>query len=214
MIRSGLHGTGAPKPSPACGRGWREAPGEGGAAAADVPAPPRPRTLSGKRERGAVAAILCFLATPAFAQPTDNPIPASGGAIIFGEPESGPKDLVYRPDEISGGLRFSIKEQSDPHALDAGWKGEKTCALLDDNAAMRAFRCVFAPGAGHERHFHPRHWGYVVEGGSMRVTDGKGVRDLKMKAGDSWWSDGVEWHEALNIGDTTAIYVIVEPKDQ
>lgn len=99
-----------------------------------------------------------------------------------------------------------------PHAIDAGWQGEKTCELLFENEEMRAARCTFGPGVGHERHWHPQHWGYVVAGGEMRILDGDGAREQRFAAGDMWWSDGVEWHEALNIGDTTAVYVIVEPK--
>lgn len=100
-----------------------------------------------------------------------------------------------------------------PHAVDAGWNGEKTCELLQENENVKAYRCTFAPGVGHERHFHNAHWGYVIEGGMMRTVDGKnGVREVTSATGAWWWSDGVEWHEALNIGDTTTSYVIVEPK--
>ncbi len=100
-----------------------------------------------------------------------------------------------------------------PHAFDAGWKGEATCETLTDNADVRAGRCAFPPGVGHERHFHNAHWGYVVAGGKMRITDENGVREQEFPNGLSWWSDGVAWHEAVNIGDTTAIYVIIEPKN-
>lgn len=100
-----------------------------------------------------------------------------------------------------------------PYALDAGWKGEKTCELLFENDDTRALRCTFPPGVGHERHWHPAHWGYVIEGGAFRITDETGVADRVFKAGHSWWSDGVKWHEAVNIGETTAQYLIVEPKN-
>lgn len=99
-----------------------------------------------------------------------------------------------------------------PEAFDAGWKGHKVCEVLRDDAAMRVGRCTFPPGGGHVRHWHRPHWGYIVAGGKMRMTDAKGtvVRDLK--TGSSWSSEGVEWHEVLNVGDTTAVYLIVEPK--
>ena len=126
------------------------------------------------------------LAAVASAQQAENPIPASGGALIIG------KRL--------------------PHALNAGWQGEKTCELLHENDEMIAVRCAFPPGAGHERHFHNPHWGYIIEGGKMQITDANGTREQETPAGASWWSDGVDWHEALNIGDTTTVYVIVEPK--
>ncbi len=150
---------------------------------------------------------------PPSLEPADNPIPASGGTLIFAEPETmEPTNPVWRPDENKTRFRFKATEAPLPHALDAGWKGEKTCEPLDDTREIKTFRCVFGPGVGHERHFHPRHWGYVVAGGTMRITDAKGVREVTLKSGDTWWSDGVLWHEAVNIGDTTAIYVIVEPK--
>lgn len=99
-----------------------------------------------------------------------------------------------------------------PSAFDAGWKGEKVCTLLYENTGMRAARCVFPPGMGHERHFHAPHWGYIVAGGTMRITTAAGTVDRVLASGSNWWSDGIAWHEAVNIGTTTAVYVIVEPK--
>lgn len=99
-----------------------------------------------------------------------------------------------------------------PSAIDAGWEGEKVCELLHENDDMRAMRCTFAPGVGHERHYHPPHFGYIVSGGVMQITDADGAREQETPTGATWWSDGVEWHEALNTGDTTSVYVIVEPK--
>lgn len=99
-----------------------------------------------------------------------------------------------------------------PSAFDAGWHGEKVCEPIFENATMRAARCTFPPGGGHDRHFHPAHWGYIVEGSTMRITAATGTVDRDLKAGTSWWSDGIDWHEAVNIGKTTAVYIIVEPK--
>ena len=99
-----------------------------------------------------------------------------------------------------------------PSAFDAGWHGAKVCEPLFENATMRAARCTFPPGGGHERHFHPPHWGYIVQGSTMRITTAAGTVDRELKAGTSWWSDGIAWHEAVNIGTTTAVYIIVEPK--
>lgn len=99
-----------------------------------------------------------------------------------------------------------------PGPLEAGWQGREVCEVLFENAALRALRCTFPPGVGHERHTHPRHWGYIEKGGTMRITDATGTREQVLGSGSQWWSDGVVWHEAVNIGDTTAVYVIVEPK--
>ncbi|MEO0696551.1 MAG: cupin domain-containing protein [Pseudomonadota bacterium] len=102
--------------------------------------------------------------------------------------------------------------QSLPHAADAGWKGEETCELLQDNDYVRAFKCTFKPGQGHERHYHNAHFGYILEGGKMEITDEGGTREQETPAGVSWWSNGVDWHEPVNIGDTTTSYIIIEPK--
>ncbi|QDP20410.1 cupin domain-containing protein [Sphingomonas xanthus] len=99
-----------------------------------------------------------------------------------------------------------------PEAFDAGWKGQKVCEVLRDDAAMRVGRCTFPPGVGHERHWHRPHWGYIVQGGTMRITDAKGTVERKLMTGASWSSDGVGWHEVVNVGPETAIYLIIEPK--
>jgi quercetin dioxygenase-like cupin family protein len=99
-----------------------------------------------------------------------------------------------------------------PSAFDAKWHGQTVCEPLFENAAMRAARCTFPPGGGHERHFHPPHWGYIIAGGTMRITDANGTRVRELKSGSTWWSDGIAWHEALNVGTTTSVYIIVEPK--
>jgi len=93
----------------------------------------------------------------------------------------------------------------------AGWQGEPVCELLEQDTRLRVLRCSFAPGVGHERHFHAPHWGYALEGGLMRLTDSSGVREARLKTGSSFSSEGTPWHEVLNIGDTTVTYLIVEP---
>ena len=109
-------------------------------------------------------------------------------------------------------LLIMLQATALPEAIDAGWEGEKVCELLRENDDMRAMRCTFRPGVGHERHTHPPHFGYIIEGGLMQITDADGMREQETPAGASWWSDGVAWHEALNIGETTTVYIIVEPK--
>lgn len=99
-----------------------------------------------------------------------------------------------------------------PDPLAAGWRGAPVCERLREDAALRVLRCSFAPGVGHERHFHPRHFGYALSGGRMRITDERGTREVEIAAGSSFTSDGVAWHEVLNVGDTTVAYLIVEPR--
>lgn len=100
-----------------------------------------------------------------------------------------------------------------PEAFEAGWKGEKTCELMYETESVRVARCNFAPGTGHEKHFHYPHFGWVLEGGLMRLTDDSGVsRDVDIQTGRSWSSDVITVHQTLNIGETNSSYLIVEPK--
>ena len=99
-----------------------------------------------------------------------------------------------------------------PDPLAAGWNGAPVCERLHDDTHQRVLRCTFAPGVGHDRHQHARHFGYALSGGRMRITDARGVREAEIKAGSSFSSDGIAWHEVLNIGDTTVQYLIVEPR--
>ncbi len=98
-----------------------------------------------------------------------------------------------------------------PDPLAAGWKGKPVCEKLHEDEANRILRCTFPPGVGHERHFHARHFGYAISGGRARITDSNGTREVDLESGSSFASDGVEWHEVLNVGETTIIYLIVEP---
>ncbi|PKB25747.1 quercetin dioxygenase-like cupin family protein [Novosphingobium kunmingense] len=111
---------------------------------------------------------------------------------------------------LTGGA--AAAEAPLPSPLEAGWQGKPVCEKLSENAAVRTLRCTFAPGTGHERHFHAPHWGYILTDATMRITNAQGTSVRQLKAGDWWWSDGFAWHEALNIGTTTGIYLIVEPK--
>jgi quercetin dioxygenase-like cupin family protein len=100
-----------------------------------------------------------------------------------------------------------------PDPLMAGWHGRKVCELLSERPEQRVLRCTFPPGVGHERHYHAPHWGYIIAGSTMRITSASGTVVRELKAGDSWWSDGVDWHEGLNVGQTTGQYLIVEPRN-
>jgi len=99
-----------------------------------------------------------------------------------------------------------------PDPLAAGWNGERICESLHEDSRQRVLRCTFRPHVGHERHHHAPHFGYVIAGGRMRITDATGTREVDTPTGSSWSSEGVAWHEVLNVGETTAIYLIVEPK--
>ena len=99
---------------------------------------------------------------------------------------------------------------ADP--LEAGWNGKSVCEKLHEDSNNRILRCTFPPAVGHERHFHSRHFGYAISGGRVRITDAKGTREVDLASGSSFTSDGVAWHEVINIGDSTVVYLIIEPK--
>lgn len=99
-----------------------------------------------------------------------------------------------------------------PDPLQAGWQGRPVCEKLHEDNENRVLRCMFPPGIGHERHFHPPHFGYAISGGRARITDENGVREVELSTGSSFSSDGVAWHEVLNIGTSTIIYLIIEPR--
>ena len=99
-----------------------------------------------------------------------------------------------------------------PDPVTAGWQGESVCEVLREDAELRVFRCIFPPGVGHERHFHPRHFGYALSGGTMRVTSESGTREVTLETGSYFFSEGISWHEVVNVGDTTVSYLMIEPK--
>ena len=109
--------------------------------------------------------------------------------------------------------RIFALEDGLPGALEAGWQGHKVCELLHEDEMVRTLRCTFPPGTGHERHYHPPHFGYVLKGGgTMRITDDSGVRDSSGVTDGTWQSEGVPWHHVVNVGNTTSQYLIVEKK--
>ncbi len=99
-----------------------------------------------------------------------------------------------------------------PEPLQAGWEGQPVCEKLHEDSEHRILRCTFPPAVGHERHFHGRHFGYAIAGGRIEITDASGTQEIDLVTGSSFASDGVAWHEVVNIGDSTIEYLIVEPK--
>jgi hypothetical protein len=114
---------------------------------------------------------------------------------------------------ISFAIAGAYAEQTTlPDPLEAGWKGEPVCEKLLDDADNRILRCSFPPSVGHERHFHNRYFGYAIAGGRVRISDASGTREVDLATGSSFANGGVAWHEVVNIGDSTIVYLIVEPK--
>lgn len=110
-------------------------------------------------------------------------------------------------------LAFSCQEKNklkDP--LEAGWKGEKVCTILEENDKVRVLKCVFPPNVGHEKHYHPAHFGYTLQGGKFRIKDTTGTREVNVPKDYHFYNEKIEWHQVLNIGDSTAVFLIIEPK--
>ena len=99
---------------------------------------------------------------------------------------------------------------SPPDPLAAGWNGEPVCEALHDDARMRILRCTFPPGVGHEWHYHDPHFGYVIRGGSMQITENGETRIVEIPDGVMWQRDERFEHEALNVGDNESQYLIIE----
>lgn len=110
-------------------------------------------------------------------------------------------------------LLFTCKKDSNlPDPLQAGWDNKAVCELLVDNENIRVLKCTFEPGVGHEKHYHKRHFGYTIAGSKFRIKDASGIREVNSITNSHFYSEGTDWHEVLNIGDSTAVYLIIEPK--
>lgn len=104
-------------------------------------------------------------------------------------------------------------EDKLPDPLEAGWEGKKVCKILEENSSIRVLECTFPPGIGHEKHFHAEHFGYTLAGSKFRITDDKGTREVNVPTGYNFYNKNIDWHEVQNIGDSTAVFLIVEPKN-
>ena len=113
---------------------------------------------------------------------------------------------------VVGFVAYATSPPVLPDPLAAGWEGKKVCEKLHEDEQQRVLRCTFPPGVGHERHFHAKHFGYTLAGGTFRITEESGVREVTINESDYFASDGVSWHEVLNIGETTAVYLMFESK--
>ena len=111
---------------------------------------------------------------------------------------------------LAAGAQAEDTKEPLPSALEAGWNGERVCELRHQTDTHRVLRCTFPPGVGHERHYHPAHYGYALSGGTMQLTSESGTRTATLETGSDYSSDGTEWHEVVNVGDTTVTYLIVE----
>lgn len=111
-------------------------------------------------------------------------------------------------------LFYSCKKELPelPDPLEAGWKGKSVCEVLEDNKVLRVLKCTFHPKIGHELHYHLPHFGYTLVGSKFKIKDADGVREVNVPTGYSFSKNELTTHEVLNIGDSTAIFLIMEYK--
>ncbi len=110
-------------------------------------------------------------------------------------------------------LTFSCKNTPDlPDAHQAGWNGHPVSEIIHEDTAMRVLKCTFPPNVGHEKHYHVPHFGYTVAGSKFQITDEKGTRIVDVKTGSTFSKAELSVHEVLNVGDSTAVFLIYEPK--
>jgi len=108
---------------------------------------------------------------------------------------------------------FSCKmKQTLPDPLEAGWQGERVCELLHEDSEVRVLKCTFPPGVGHEKHKHQPHFGYTLQGSTFKMIDDNGARTVAVNTGTNFSNSKVIEHEVLNVGDSTAVFLIVEYK--
>ena len=48
----------------------------------------------------------------------------------------------------------------------------------------------------------------------MRITSESGIREMTLKTGSYFFSEGIAWHKGLNVGETTVSYLMIEPKSR
>lgn len=101
-------------------------------------------------------------------------------------------------------------QETIPDTIEAGWKGKPVCEVLYQDDKIRTGTCTYPPGIGQDRHTHGPYFTYVVSGGTLQVTTMSGTRESTSITGNSGKSDGVKWHELLNVGETTVKFLFIE----
>ncbi len=114
---------------------------------------------------------------------------------------------------ITKTISNSIEKPDLPDPLKAGWKGKNVCEVLKEDESQRLLKCTFPPGVGHEKHYHAPHFGYALKGGTFRITDNKETKVIEVKDGTTWNKTEFSVHEVINVGETTSVYLIIEPKN-
>lgn len=97
-------------------------------------------------------------------------------------------------------------------AQDPAQVGPTIYKQLLDNPRVRVLEATFKPGAKIAMHAHPDHAGYVLAGGTLRVTDAAGKADVyTLKKGQTVWLPA-QTHAAVNPGTSTVRVLVIELK--
>jgi len=81
-----------------------------------------------------------------------------------------------------------------------------------ENQLIRVFDVRFKPGAKAEMHWHPNHFAFAFEDGSLEITPPSSeAMKVSLKAGDAMWMDSGH-HEARNPGKKDVHVLVVELK--
>jgi beta-alanine degradation protein BauB len=107
---------------------------------------------------------------------------------------------------------FAQAQDKLPDTIEAGWKGISVCEVLYEDDKIRTGTCTYPPGVGQDRHTHGPYFTYVVSGGTLQVTSERGTSQSTSVTGNSGKSKGVNWHELINVGNTTIKFLFIEQK--
>lgn len=82
-----------------------------------------------------------------------------------------------------------------------------------ENHRIRILEVTTEPGQAEGWHSHPRYFAYVISGGRLRheTPDGE-TSEVELTAGMNRMLQPVEWHQGVNIGDSTVKILLVELK--
>ena len=107
----------------------------------------------------------------------------------------------------------TAKEPTAAASMDPLTVGPDNYKLVMENERIRLLQVTFEPGTKVGMHSHPDHAGYVLEGGSLNITNAEGkTQEITAKTGDSFWIPA-ESHSAVNPGKTRISVLVIELKE-
>lgn len=99
-----------------------------------------------------------------------------------------------------------------PDPVEAKWKGQDVFRVIEANEELRTLKCSFPPGGGHDKHFRTKHYDDSITGSTFKITDAEVTRDVEVTSGSDFFNSSLNWHEVENVGDSTAVLILIEIK--